>query len=131
MNTKWMRISSIFLAALLLLSTLAVLPTFAQSGTQDEPATVQSTASAVTTGTDSTGAYKRLEALLERGGVESTYCGVIASETVAEGIFVPENGNLGSLGYIPSESTAQYPHLHLEIRVNGTITDPLEVMGRD
>ena len=73
MKTKLMRISSVFLAVLLLLSTLAVLPTFAQSGTQDEPATVQSTASAVTTGTDSTGAYKRLEALLERGGVESTY----------------------------------------------------------
>ncbi len=65
------------------------------------------------------------------GGVEATYCGVIASDDIAENIFVAENAKLGSLGYIPSESTAEYPHLHLEIRVNGTITDPLEVMGRD
>lgn len=65
------------------------------------------------------------------GGVESTYCGVIASDDITEDIFVPENGKLGSLGYIPSESTSDFPHLHLEIRVNGIISDPLEVMGRD
>lgn len=65
------------------------------------------------------------------GGVESTYCGVIASDDIAENIFVAESSNLGSLSYIPSESTDGLPHLHLEIRVNGVIADPLEVMGRD
>ena len=65
------------------------------------------------------------------GGVESTYCGVIASDDIAEDIFVAENDMLGTLSSIPSENAEDYPHLHLEITVNGKIQDPLEIMGRN
>ena len=65
------------------------------------------------------------------GGVESTYCGVEANENLSEDIFVSENDMLGTLGNIPSEVSDEFHHLHLEIRVNGELADPLEVMGYD
>lgn len=63
------------------------------------------------------------------GGVVATYCGVEANEKLDENIFVAENDMLGTLGNIPGETGEEYHHLHLEIRVNGEIADPLEVMG--
>ena len=65
------------------------------------------------------------------GGVVATYCGVEANETLSEDIFVAENDMLGTLGNIPCEASEEYHHLHLEIRVNGEIADPLEIMGYD
>ncbi|MBO7342273.1 MAG: hypothetical protein J6U87_06285 [Clostridia bacterium] len=73
MKTKLMRISSILLAVLLLLSAFTVLPISAQASTQESSAGADTGARAVTTGTDANGSYKRLEALLERGGVETDY----------------------------------------------------------
>lgn len=63
------------------------------------------------------------------GGVVATYCGVTANENLAEDILVAENDMLGVLSKIPSEVAGEFPHLHLEIRVDGELTDPLEVMG--
>lgn len=63
------------------------------------------------------------------GGVVATYCGVTASEDIQRGVFVDECDKLGVLSVIPSETDAEFPHLHLEIRVDGEISDPLEVMG--
>lgn len=63
------------------------------------------------------------------GGVTATYCGVEPDDAIKKGVIVSQGQMLGELGTIPSEADADYPHLHLEIRVNGEITDPLEVMG--
>lgn len=63
------------------------------------------------------------------GGVVASYCGVVADESIKKGVIVTRGQKLGELGSIPSEADADYPHLHLEIRVDGEIADPLEVMG--
>lgn len=63
------------------------------------------------------------------GGVAATYCGVEPSEEIKKGVIISQGQMLGSLSAIPSESDADFPHLHLEIRVDGEIVDPLEVMG--
>ncbi len=63
------------------------------------------------------------------GGVVAAYCGVEASDTIKKGVIVSQGQKLGSLGQIPSEADAEYPHLHLEIRVNGELSDPLDVLG--
>lgn len=63
------------------------------------------------------------------GGVVATYCGVTASEDIKRGVFVEECDKLGVLSAIPAEADAEFAHLHLEIRIDGEITDPLEVMG--
>lgn len=63
------------------------------------------------------------------GGVVANYCGVEADEDIKRGIFITQGQKLGVISEIPGESDADYPHLHLEIRVNGELSDPLEVMG--
>ena len=63
------------------------------------------------------------------GSVSATYCGVETAEEIKKGVIVSQGEMLGALGAIPSEADADYPHLHLEIRVDGEIADPLEVMG--
>ena len=63
------------------------------------------------------------------GGVVSSYYGVTASDSIAKGMSVKQGDKIGTLGTIPCESDAEYPHIHLEIRVDGEISDPLEVMG--
>lgn len=63
------------------------------------------------------------------GGVVATYCGVAVDENLTRGIMVSESEKIGEIGFIPSESDSQFPHLHLEIRVDGELQDPLEVMG--
>ena len=65
------------------------------------------------------------------GGVVATYCGVIADEEIRRGIIVEKCDVLGKLSTIPVEADADFPHLHLEITVNGIPCDPLEVMGMD
>ncbi len=63
------------------------------------------------------------------GGVVAKYCGVTADEKIIKGIIVEECDKLGELSEIPAEANAEYPHLHLEITVDGEIKDPLEVMN--
>lgn len=63
------------------------------------------------------------------GDIVATYCGVEASETIKKGVIVSQGQKIGSLGQIPSEIDAEYPHLHLEIRADGELTDPLEILG--
>ena len=68
--------------------------------------------------------------VIDHGGdVIATYCGVEASEELRKGMHVDKCDKIGILSTIPSESDADYPHLHLEITVDGEIADPLEVMG--
>ena len=63
------------------------------------------------------------------GGVVADYCGVTAVETVKKGVIVSRSQKIGEISSVPGESDAEFPHLHLEIRVNGELCDPLEVMG--
>lgn len=63
------------------------------------------------------------------GGVVATYCGVEVEDGLQRGLSVEQGDKLGTVTDIPGESDAEYPHLHLEIRVDGEICDPLEVMG--
>lgn len=63
------------------------------------------------------------------GGVVATYCGLDADESLTKGVMVSEGQKIGEVGKIPSESDAEFPHLHLEIRVDGILSDPLDVMN--
>ena len=63
------------------------------------------------------------------GGVEAKYYGVTPSDSIAKGMSVKQGDKIGTIGTIPGESDADFPHIHLEIRVNDEICDPLEVMG--
>ena len=63
------------------------------------------------------------------GGVVATYCGVETDEKLQIGMSVSECEKIGEISFIPMESDSQFPHLHLEIRVDGELCDPLEIMG--
>lgn len=63
------------------------------------------------------------------GGVVATYNGVIADSELKRGVIVSESEKIGEIGFIPGESDSEFPHIHLEIRVDGELCDPLEVMG--
>lgn len=62
------------------------------------------------------------------GGVVSTVWGLADEGLVAEGVEVVEESVIGTLGTVPCE-LKEGDHTHLEVRVNGALTDPLEVMG--
>lgn len=64
------------------------------------------------------------------GGVTSRYCG-LQPQTVGckSGDLISAGSCIGYVGEIPCENTDSTAHLHLEMRVNGKIADPLEVMG--
>lgn len=64
------------------------------------------------------------------GGVTSRYCG-LQSQTVGckAGDMISAGSCIGYVGEIPCEKTDATAHLHLEMRVNGKVSDPLEVMG--
>ncbi len=57
------------------------------------------------------------------------YCGFKSGTTLKKGETVKKGSVIGKLGIIPVEQ-ADGPHLHLEITVNGVITDPLAAMNR-
>lgn len=63
------------------------------------------------------------------GGVVASYCGVTADSSVIKGKIMSKGDKIGEISEIPCETDAEYPHLHLEIRVDGEISDPLEVMN--
>ena len=63
------------------------------------------------------------------GGVVVSYCGTEPAEDIIKGVIVTQGQKLGTIAEIPCETDAQFPHLHLEIRVDGELCDPLEVMG--
>lgn len=62
------------------------------------------------------------------GGIVSTISGLADEALIAEGAHVNAGTVIGILGTVPVE--AEEPdHVHLEIRVNGELADPLEIMG--
>jgi len=62
-------------------------------------------------------------------GIESRYCGVTVS-SLKKGDTVKVGEVIGSLSDIPYES-AEGPHLHIEILVNGEYVNPVEAIGRE
>ncbi len=73
MKTKLIRIPSIILAVLLFVSAFTTLALSVGANSSASSSGDGAGAREVTTGTDATGSYKRLEALIERGSLASTY----------------------------------------------------------
>ena len=63
-------------------------------------------------------------------GVVSKISGLSDKDLPEAGSFVHENAVIGRVGEIPVEAS-ESPHVHLEVRVNGRLADPLELMGLD
>lgn len=63
------------------------------------------------------------------GGIVASYCGAEPADDIIKGVIVSQGQKLGTVGEIPCESDAEFPHVHLEIRVDEQLCDPLEVMG--
>ena len=63
-------------------------------------------------------------------GVVSKISGLSDKDLPETGAYVHENAVIGRVGEIPVEAS-EAPHIHLEVRVNGQLTDPLELMGLD
>lgn len=63
-------------------------------------------------------------------GVVSKISGLSDKDLPAAGDHVHENAVIGRVGAAPVEAE-DAPHIHLEIRVNGQLTDPLALMGLD
>lgn len=62
-------------------------------------------------------------------GIVARYSGLAQDPGVSEGAAVSGGDVIGKVGTVPCES-AEESHIHLEIRVDGTLTDPLEVLGK-
>lgn len=62
-------------------------------------------------------------------GVIARYCGLAQDPGVTEGSKVNTGDIIGKVGSVPCES-AEESHLHFEVRVDGTLTDPLEILGK-
>lgn len=63
------------------------------------------------------------------GNVVASYAGVEPEDEIIKGVIVKQGQKLGTVSEIPCEVNAVFPHIHLEIRVNGELCDPMEVMG--
>ncbi len=61
-------------------------------------------------------------------GVVSKISGLSDKDLPEAGAYVHENAVIGRVGEIPVEAE-EAAHIHLEVRVNGKLTDPLELMG--
>ncbi|MDR2753493.1 MAG: M23 family metallopeptidase [Oscillospiraceae bacterium] len=62
-------------------------------------------------------------------GIEAHYCGLSPDSTPKEGRAVEKGEAIGVIAQVPCES-AESTHLHLEITVDGKISDPLAVMNK-
>ncbi len=62
-------------------------------------------------------------------GMKVKYCGLIKSTALPKDRVVKKGETIGKLGEIPVES-AEEPHLHLEITIDGKTVDPLAAMNR-
>ena len=63
-------------------------------------------------------------------GVVSTLCGLADEDLIRSGAAVDASTVIGRVGEIPAEAKEE-SHVHLEIRENGTLTDPLALLGLD
>ena len=61
-------------------------------------------------------------------GVVSKISGLSDKDLPETGDYVHENAVIGRVGEIPVEAQ-DAAHVHLEVRVNGKLTDPLELLG--
>lgn len=61
-------------------------------------------------------------------GVVSAISGLADEALISTGTEVYTGTIIGTVGEIPVES-ADNPHVHLEMRVNGQLVDPLEILG--
>ncbi len=62
-------------------------------------------------------------------GIVARYCGLAQNPTVSEGKEVAAGDVIGRVGTVPCEASEE-SHLHLEIRSDGKLTDPLEILGK-
>ena len=62
-------------------------------------------------------------------GIVARYCGLAQNPTVPEGKEVAAGDVIGRVGTVPCEASEE-SHLHLEIRSDGKLTDPLEILGK-
>ena len=63
-------------------------------------------------------------------GVVSTLCGLADEGLIRSGAAVDASTVVGTVGEIPAEAK-EAAHVHLEIRQNGALTDPLALLGLD
>lgn len=61
-------------------------------------------------------------------GITSSVSGLADEALISTGTEVYTGTIIGTVGEIPVES-ADNPHVHLEMRVNGQLVDPLEILG--
>ena len=61
-------------------------------------------------------------------GVVSKISGLSDRDLPEAGAYVHENAVIGRVGEVPVEAD-EASHIHLEVRVNGVLADPLELMG--
>ena len=61
-------------------------------------------------------------------GIVSKISGLSEKGLPEAGDYVHENAVIGRVGSIPVEAE-EAPHIHLEVRVNGKLADPLELLG--
>lgn len=64
------------------------------------------------------------------GGVVSRISGLSDKDLPEAGAIVREDDVIGRVGEIPVEAE-EAAHIHLEVRVNGNLADPLELLGLD
>lgn len=64
---------------------------------------------------------------VESGSLTARYAGLEETLLVAEGDSVPQGQQLGSVGTIPCELALE-PHLHFEVKENGSYVDPLSFL---
>ena len=63
------------------------------------------------------------------GGLTSRTCGLSEKVAVAEGERVSAGQVIGRVGTLPAEAALK-SHIHLEMRQNGSLTEPLKAMGK-
>lgn len=63
-------------------------------------------------------------------GYVSTVCGLGDEGLIRQGAVLGEGDVIGVVGILPAEEN-EAPHIHLEIRKDGVLCDPLEILGLD